>query len=152
MDYYRSSQWSAQVVNGAIFWWHSVLEFSDTYGFKVAANAALSPKAKSMLHIKEWAFIVFINSTKSFIMKSILSLALFVASAFAQGAVIGYPPQGLSVSPGSNLVVQVERPVSFWHAIMPVPQLMLVFTGYIDGFCGSCCRHWHTVMPRNAVH
>ncbi|KAG1809729.1 hypothetical protein EV424DRAFT_1349927 [Suillus variegatus] len=43
-------------------------------------------------------------------MKSILSLALFVASAFAQGAVIGYPPQGLSVSPGSNLVVQVERP------------------------------------------
>ncbi|KAG1839187.1 hypothetical protein C8R48DRAFT_621813 [Suillus tomentosus] len=43
-------------------------------------------------------------------MKSILSLVLFVASAFAQGAVIGYPPQGLSVSPGSNLVVQVERP------------------------------------------
>ncbi|KAG2366080.1 hypothetical protein BDR07DRAFT_1449564 [Suillus spraguei] len=43
-------------------------------------------------------------------MKSVLSLALFAASALAQGAAIGYPPQGLSVSPGSNLTVQVERP------------------------------------------
>ncbi|KAG2063956.1 hypothetical protein BDR04DRAFT_1122908 [Suillus decipiens] len=43
-------------------------------------------------------------------MKSVLSLALFAASALAQSAAIGYPPQGLSVSPGSNLTVQVERP------------------------------------------
>ncbi|KAG0709263.1 hypothetical protein DFH29DRAFT_978825 [Suillus ampliporus] len=45
-------------------------------------------------------------------MKSVLSLALLVASAFAQNAAIGYPPQGLSVSPGSSLTVQVERPNS----------------------------------------
>lgn len=44
---------------------------------------------------------------------SVLSLAFLATSAFAQGAVIGYPPQGLSVSSGSNLTVQVERPVSF---------------------------------------
>lgn len=41
--------------------------------------------------------------------KSLLSLALLAASALAQGATIGYPPQGLSVSPGSSLTVQVER-------------------------------------------
>ncbi|KAG1759275.1 hypothetical protein EDD22DRAFT_906736 [Suillus occidentalis] len=34
-------------------------------------------------------------------------------------AAIGYPPQGLSVSPGSSLTVQVERPVSLRHAVMP---------------------------------
>ncbi|KAG1792133.1 uncharacterized protein HD556DRAFT_1444646 [Suillus plorans] len=50
-------------------------------------------------------------------MKSVLSLALFVASAFAQGAVIGYPPQGLSVSPGSNLIVQVERPATLTGSV-----------------------------------
>lgn len=44
--------------------------------------------------------------------KSVLSLALLAASALAQGAAIGYPPQGLSVSPGSSLAVQVERPNS----------------------------------------
>ncbi|KAG1725702.1 uncharacterized protein EDB91DRAFT_1167562 [Suillus paluster] len=43
-------------------------------------------------------------------MKSVLSLALLAVSAFAQNAAIGYPPQGLSVSPGSSLTVQVERP------------------------------------------
>jgi hypothetical protein len=49
-------------------------------------------------------------------MKSILSgisLVYLAASALAQNAAIGYPPQGLSVSPGSSLIVQVERPVSF---------------------------------------
>ncbi|KAG2135182.1 uncharacterized protein EDB93DRAFT_1171184 [Suillus bovinus] len=45
-------------------------------------------------------------------MKLVLSLALFAVSAFAQSAAIGYPPQGLSVSPGSNMTVQVERPDS----------------------------------------
>lgn len=60
--------------------------------------------------------------TASFIMKSILSgisLVYLAASAFAQNAAIGYPPQGLSVSPGSILIVQVERPVSFWHIGIP---------------------------------
>ncbi|KAH7929598.1 hypothetical protein BV22DRAFT_1029212 [Leucogyrophana mollusca] len=42
--------------------------------------------------------------------KSLLSLSLFAATALAQSAAIGYPPQGLSVSPGSSLTVQVERP------------------------------------------
>jgi len=49
-------------------------------------------------------------------MKSILSgfsLVFLAASALAQSAAIGYPPQGLSVAPGSSLTVQVERPVSF---------------------------------------
>ncbi|KAH7910768.1 hypothetical protein BJ138DRAFT_1152242 [Hygrophoropsis aurantiaca] len=44
--------------------------------------------------------------------KSILTVPLFAALALAQGAVIGYPPQGTSVSPGSSLTVQVERPNS----------------------------------------
>ncbi|KAH7910767.1 hypothetical protein BJ138DRAFT_1152240 [Hygrophoropsis aurantiaca] len=42
--------------------------------------------------------------------KSILTIPLFAALALAQGAVIGYPPQGTSVAPGSSLIVQVERP------------------------------------------
>ncbi|KIJ59709.1 hypothetical protein HYDPIDRAFT_140319 [Hydnomerulius pinastri MD-312] len=43
-------------------------------------------------------------------MKSIFSLALFAAAAFAQNAFIGLPTQGQSVSPGSSLIVQVTRP------------------------------------------
>ncbi|KAH7910752.1 hypothetical protein BJ138DRAFT_1152219 [Hygrophoropsis aurantiaca] len=42
--------------------------------------------------------------------KSILTIPLFAALALAQGAQIGYPPQGTSVAPGSSLTVQVERP------------------------------------------
>ncbi|KAH7910751.1 hypothetical protein BJ138DRAFT_1101588 [Hygrophoropsis aurantiaca] len=42
--------------------------------------------------------------------KSILSILFFALFAAAQNAAIGYPPQGTSVSPGSSLIVQVERP------------------------------------------
>ncbi|KAG2065787.1 hypothetical protein BDR04DRAFT_1060113 [Suillus decipiens] len=49
-------------------------------------------------------------------MKSILSLALLAVSAFAQSADIGYPPQGLSVSPGSNLTVQIQKPDSLTNS------------------------------------
>ncbi|KAF9242048.1 hypothetical protein BU15DRAFT_60559 [Melanogaster broomeanus] len=45
-------------------------------------------------------------------MKSIFSLALFAAAAYAQNAVIGLPEQGQSVNPGSNLTVQIQRPNS----------------------------------------
>ncbi|KAF9220108.1 hypothetical protein BS17DRAFT_353969 [Gyrodon lividus] len=45
-------------------------------------------------------------------MKSIFSLALFAAAALAQNAAIGLPKQGQSISPGSNLTVQVQRPNS----------------------------------------
>jgi len=45
-------------------------------------------------------------------MKSIFSLVLFAAAALAQNAVIGLPTQGQSVTPGTNLTVQVQRPNS----------------------------------------
>ncbi|KAH7910745.1 hypothetical protein BJ138DRAFT_1101582 [Hygrophoropsis aurantiaca] len=42
--------------------------------------------------------------------KSILSIPLFTLVAVAQNAAIAHPPQGTSVSPGSSLIVQIERP------------------------------------------
>ncbi|KAI6139047.1 hypothetical protein BKA82DRAFT_4459801 [Pisolithus tinctorius] len=45
-------------------------------------------------------------------MKAFLLLLLVPAFASAQNAVIGYPPDGHSVSPGDNLTVQIQRPVT----------------------------------------
>jgi hypothetical protein len=39
-------------------------------------------------------------------------LAALATTCFAQGARIGSPANGTSVSPGSNIVVEVDRPVS----------------------------------------
>ena len=39
-------------------------------------------------------------------------LAALTTTCFAQGVNIGFPANGTSVSPGSNLIVQVDRPVS----------------------------------------
>ncbi|EGN95162.1 hypothetical protein SERLA73DRAFT_171014 [Serpula lacrymans var. lacrymans S7.3] len=44
--------------------------------------------------------------------KSIISLALFAGAAFAQNIAIANPVQGASVAPGSDLIVQLERPNS----------------------------------------
>lgn len=43
-------------------------------------------------------------------MKAFLLLLLVPAFTSAQNAVIGYPPDGHSVSPGDNLTVQIQRP------------------------------------------
>ncbi|KAI6043337.1 hypothetical protein EDC04DRAFT_2866349 [Pisolithus marmoratus] len=43
-------------------------------------------------------------------MKTLLFLLLVPVFAFAQNAVIGYPPDGHTVSPGNNLTVQIQRP------------------------------------------
>ncbi|KIM51714.1 hypothetical protein SCLCIDRAFT_142654 [Scleroderma citrinum Foug A] len=41
-----------------------------------------------------------------------LCLLLFATVACAQSAVIGYPPNGYTVSPGASLTVQVQHPNS----------------------------------------
>lgn len=38
---------------------------------------------------------------------------LLAAVACAQTAVIGYPPNGYTISPGASLTVQIQRPVGF---------------------------------------
>ncbi|KIK78853.1 hypothetical protein PAXRUDRAFT_162890 [Paxillus rubicundulus Ve08.2h10] len=45
-------------------------------------------------------------------MKSVFSLVLLAAAALAQNAVIGLPKQGQSVTPGTNITVQIQRPNS----------------------------------------
>ncbi|KAG6330028.1 hypothetical protein ID866_9062, partial [Astraeus odoratus] len=45
-------------------------------------------------------------------MKSVFVFLLFIAVAFTQNAVIGYPPNGYTVTPGTNLTVQIQRPNS----------------------------------------
>ena len=46
-------------------------------------------------------------------MKSIWSLAAFATSALGQAAYIGLPTHGQTLTAGSNVVVQVQRPVRF---------------------------------------
>lgn len=43
-------------------------------------------------------------------MRSLFTLAALVATAFAQGIAIGGPLEGSSISPGSNITVEVDRP------------------------------------------
>lgn len=44
-------------------------------------------------------------------MKSFLSLALFAGAALAQSAQIGYPRAGQRLTKGSEVTVQIQRPV-----------------------------------------
>lgn len=46
-------------------------------------------------------------------MQFFLSLAALVGVALAQNAGIGFPTEGQKLSPGSNVIVQVQRPVRF---------------------------------------
>ena len=43
-----------------------------------------------------------------------LALLLLAAVACAQSVVIGYPPNGYTVSPGASLTVQIQHPVGFY--------------------------------------
>jgi hypothetical protein len=42
---------------------------------------------------------------------SVLASALFVGSALAQGIAIGFPADGTLVTAGSNITVEIDRPV-----------------------------------------
>ena len=57
-------------------------------------------------------------------LKSLFTLALFTASVFAQGVDIGLPGQNQTVQRGSDLIVQVQRPVcstlSAYLSIIPI--------------------------------
>jgi predicted lysophospholipase L1 biosynthesis ABC-type transport system permease subunit len=46
-------------------------------------------------------------------MKSFISLALFAVSALAQRVQIGLPTENQRITAGDEVVVQVQRPVSF---------------------------------------
>lgn len=46
-------------------------------------------------------------------MKSIISLAALASVALAQNAGIGLPTSGQTIAAGSDVIVQVQRPVSF---------------------------------------
>lgn len=45
-------------------------------------------------------------------MKSFFSVTLFIAAAIAQSATIGLPTENQEINPGTEVVVQVQRPVS----------------------------------------
>ncbi|KAJ5653104.1 hypothetical protein N7490_000107 [Penicillium lividum] len=66
-------------------------------------------------------------------MKFIFSLAAFVGLALAQSAQIGLPKAGQTVAPGSNVIVQVQRPNSLTGS-----QEMGVAIGISSCGSGSC--------------
>lgn len=53
-------------------------------------------------------------------MKSFFSIALFFISAFAQRALIGLPTEEQQINSGKDVVIQVQRPVSWSMALATV--------------------------------
>lgn len=61
-------------------------------------------------------------------MKSFFVLASLVATCIAQGIQIGVPAAGTTVSPGQNLTVEVDRPVSTAMSAVDIrPSLLTIF-------------------------
>ena len=62
-------------------------------------------------------------------------LAALATTCFAQGVSIGFPANGTSVSPGSNIVVQVVREVSLFApqaGLLRIPHQTDILTGHFD--------------------
>ena len=60
---------------------------------------------------------------------SFVTFASLAASAFAQGILIAYPTAGTVVKAGSNITVQVDKPVR----ILPYMSYSLKWNGYPIG-------------------
>jgi hypothetical protein len=74
-------------------------------------------------------------------MKAPYFLALLVATVSAQNAVIGYPAEGQQIAQGEELVVQVQRPVS-WSSLIIASLKFTIVLELPDGLRRGGCRHW----------
>jgi hypothetical protein len=68
-------------------------------------------------------------------MKSFFSLALFALSALAQNAHIGVPVEGQTVTAGEELIVQVQRPVSFDPGCITTEFIRLISAELSEPIC-----------------
>lgn len=85
-------------------------------------------------------------------MKFLLSLAL-AGVALAQNARIGLPAEGQRLARGSNVVVQVQRPVCLYLRLFSFsffPKLIEILE-LPDGIQGNGRRHWHQPLQQRPV-
>ena len=62
-------------------------------------------------HRRQLSFRLHILPQSSIMLKSLLTLSIFAAAVFAQNADIGLPVENQAVQQGSDLIVQIQRPV-----------------------------------------
>lgn len=93
-------------------------------------------------------------------MKSVLSLAIFAGVALAQSAQIGYPVAGQMLTKGTDVTVQIQRPVCLERRLTGLSgdtesnQWLELF----DWIRGNGRCHWHCILrfpglqPRRRGH
>lgn len=78
-------------------------------------------------------------------MKSILSLAMFAGVSLAQSAQIGLPATGQKLTRGSDVIVQVQRPVCFLYFIKIKKEavILIKLLEHLNWFPGNGSCNWY---------
>lgn len=118
------------------------LEKSDLVPAQLQINRSCPRSSSSSIHSN------LLFNLSYYKMKSFFAIAAFAGVALAQSAYIGLPTAGQSLQKGSDVVVQVQRPVSF-NSAGPESRLLtsteLPHWVYRDG---RCDRHFFLRFKR----